>query len=59
MSWLVRLLGIDRVRAAFARLARAADAFAEDFESAAAKVRGRQPAALEDKGKGRKAPQEA
>jgi hypothetical protein len=55
MNWLVKLLGVEKVRQAFARLARAADAFADDFEAAAAKVRGRPPAALEDKKKAAKA----
>jgi hypothetical protein len=55
MSWLVRLLGIEKARAAFARLAAAVDLFTQDFEAAAAKLRGKAPAALGDKGKKPKA----
>lgn len=59
MTWLVRMLGIDKARAAFGRLAAAVDLFTRDFEAAAAKLRGVKPPALEDKGRKAKAAQEA
>ncbi len=50
MTWLVKLLGIDRARAAFARLARVVNAFADEAEEGFARLRGRPgPPALEQK----------
>ncbi len=47
MTWLVKLLGIDRVRKAVSRLAGAFDALATDVEAARLKMTGaRAPAAL-------------
>jgi hypothetical protein len=59
MTWLVRMLGIDKARAAFARLADSVNAFRQEFDEAAAKLRGVKPPALEDKGRKAKAAQEA
>jgi hypothetical protein len=43
MAWFYRMLGVDRVRAAFAKLAESAAAFAADFEEARLKLRGAKP----------------
>ncbi len=46
MTWLIKLLGIDRVRKAVSRLAGAFDALATDVEAARLKMTGARPAAL-------------
>ncbi len=46
MTWLIRLLGLDRVRSAVRRLARAFDALADDVTAARLKMTGGKVPAL-------------